>query len=213
MKPKNIYHLFLKKIENQGSKTSEKKEKFRVIISFEDVSKRESFISKYKKLNILDKFDLIPSLITVLDTKQILKYEKEELIKRIEEDQKLFLSILEVNEILDLNKGKISQIPHTGRNVRIGIVDNGINSNFPSISSVSRFDDKGNEFKKEIGNQITHGTIMASIINPKVMKTNFIAEILFAFFFPNAAVGISICDLDSSLFKRRKSISKSFTDW
>ena len=164
MKPKNIYHLFLKEIENQGSKTSDKREEFRVIISFEDISKRESFISKYKRLNVLDKFDFIPSLITILDTEQILKYEKEKLIKRIEEDQKLFLSILEVSEILDLNRGKNSEIPHTGRNVRIGIVDNGINSNFLSIPNVSRYHNNSKEFKKSIGNQITHGTIMASII-------------------------------------------------
>jgi len=176
MKSDKIYRLFLKEIENQGSKTSKKKEEYRVIISFDDISKRESFISKFKKLNILDKFDFIPSIITILDSNQILKYEKEELIKRIEEDQKLFLSILEVNEILDLNRCKNSQIPHIGRNVSIGIVDDGINSNFPSISIISRYDGKGNEFKKGISNQITHGTIMASIIGNqfKDLKNNSI---------------------------------------
>jgi len=165
MNAEKIYHLFLKEIKNQGRKTSDKKEEFRVIISFDDISKRDSFISKNKKLNILNKFDFIPSIITNLDTEQILKYEKEDLIKKIEEDQKLFLSIFEINEILDLNRCKNSQIPHTGRNVSIGIIDDGINSNFPSISIISRYDDKGNEFKKGIGNQITHGTIMASIIS------------------------------------------------
>ena len=68
MKAEKIYHLFLKEIKNQGRKTSDKKEEFRVIISFDDISKRDSFISKNKKLNILNKFDFIPSIITNLDT-------------------------------------------------------------------------------------------------------------------------------------------------
>jgi len=164
MKPKNIYHLLLKEIENQGEASSDIIKEFRTIISFENISKREKFISKYKHINVLSKIDFIPSLITVLDTQQILKFEGEELIKRIEEDQKLFLSLIEVNNILDLNKGKKSQISHTGKNVKIGIVDNGINSNFLSIANVSRYYNNKKELKKELGNQITHGTIMAGII-------------------------------------------------
>ncbi|MFX1530075.1 MAG: S8 family serine peptidase [Promethearchaeota archaeon] len=164
MKPKNIYHLLLKEIENQGEISSDKMREFRTIISFEDVSKRDKFISKYKEVNVLNKLDFIPSLITVLDTKQILKFEKEELIKRIEEDQKLFLSLFEVNEILNLNRGKSSQISHTGKNVRIGIIDNGINNNLLSIPNVSRYYNNSKVFQKEVGNQITHGTIMAGII-------------------------------------------------
>jgi serine protease AprX len=169
MKPKNIYQLLLKEIENQGDKASNKIREFRTIISFEDISKRDKFISKYKEVNILSKIDCIPSIITVLDTQNILKFEKEDLIKRIEEDQKLHLSLIEVNEILDLDKSKNSQISHTGKNVRIGIVDNGINSNVLSIPNVSRYNSNNKEFKSKVGNQITHGTIMASIIGNQII--------------------------------------------
>ncbi|MFW9873523.1 MAG: S8 family serine peptidase, partial [Candidatus Thorarchaeota archaeon] len=128
------------------------------------------------------------------DTELILKYESDESIKRIERDQRLFLSILEINEILDLNRCKNSQIPHTGRNVNIGIIDDGINSNFPSIPIISRYNSKGYEFKKDLDSQITHGTIMASIIGNqfKDLKNNSIG----------IAPGVKIFDFDISNSKK-----------
>ncbi|MFX0082461.1 MAG: S8 family serine peptidase [Candidatus Hodarchaeota archaeon] len=172
MKSEKIYSLFLKEIENQERKTSSKRKGFRVIISFENISKRDKYISKYKKIEILNKFDLIPSLITYLDREQILKYEKEDLITKIEEDQRLFLSILDINKILNLNRCKNSQIPRTGRNVSIGIIDDGINNNFMSIAPVSKKNVNSREFKKSAGSEITHGTIMASIIGNQIKESS-----------------------------------------
>jgi len=158
---KKIYPLFLKLIENQKEKSPKEKKEFRTIISFENISKRDKFVSKNKTLKILNKFDFIPAFSAYLRKEQILKFDKEDSIKQIEEDQKLFLSILEVNEMLELDKYKKSQISYTGKNIKVGIVDNGINSNFQAISNVSRY-----QINKAVRNEseITHGTLMASII-------------------------------------------------
>jgi serine protease AprX len=158
---KKIYPLFLKHLENEKEKSPKEKKEIRTIISFENKSKRDRFISKNKTLKILNKFDFFPAFSVYLTKKQILKFDKEELIKQIEEDQRLFLSLLEVNEILELDKYKKSQISYTGKNIKVGIIDNGINDNFQAISNVSR-----NQTNKVVRNnsEITHGTLMAGII-------------------------------------------------
>ena len=161
MNYKKIYPLFLRLIENQKGKSSKEEKEFRTIISFENVSKRDKFISKNKTLKILNKFNFIPSFSAYLKKEQILKFDKEDSIKQIEEDQRLFLSLLEVNEILELDKYKKSQISYTGKNVKVGIIDNGIKSNFQAISNVSRYQTKKVERNSR---EITHGTLMASII-------------------------------------------------
>ena len=130
---KKIDPFFQEMLEKLGNKASEKSRKFRVIISFDDAKSRDNFILKNENLEILYKLNLISSISLKLNKQQIFEYEKEDLIKAIEEDQQLFLSILEINEILDLNRSKNSQISHTGKNVTIGIVDDGVNSNFLSI--------------------------------------------------------------------------------
>ncbi|MHA2180811.1 MAG: S8 family serine peptidase [Promethearchaeota archaeon] len=158
---KKINPFFLKFIENQKKKSPKEKKEFRTIISFENVSKRENFILNNKNVKILNKFDLIPAISAYLKTEQILKFDKEDSIKQIEEDQRLFLSLLEVNEILEVDKYKKSQIPYTGKKVNVGIIDNGINSNFLAISNVSKYQFKN---KHRINIEITHGTLMASII-------------------------------------------------
>jgi len=184
---KKIYPLFLKLIENQETKSPKEKKEFRTIISFENISKRDKFVLKNKTLKILNKFDFIPAFSAYLKKEQILKFDKEDSIKQIEEDQKLFLSILEVNEILELDKYKKSQISYTGKNVKVGIVDNGINSNFQAISNVSRY-----QIKKVDRNsrEITHGTIMASIIANqfKDIENNYIG----------IAPGVKFTDFDIS---------------
>ena len=184
---KKIYPLFLKLIENQKENPPKEKKEFRTIISFENVSKRDKFVSKNKTLKILNKFDFIPAFSAYLKKEQILKFDKEDSIKQIEEDQKLFLSILEVNEILELDKYKKSQISYTGKNVKVGIVDNGINSNFQAISNVLRY-----QIKKVDRNsrEITHGTIMASIIANqfKDIENNYIG----------IAPGVKFTDFDIS---------------
>ena len=162
MASKKIYPYFLEKIQK-----SSKKEEFRVIISFEDTTKRDALVSRHKNLEILKKFDVIPSINLHLTFEQIKSLEKEELIKFIEEDQRLYLSILEVNEILDLSDYRTSQISYTGKNVKIGIIDNGINKTYDSISDIDidKFDfidEKVSVVTKKT--DISHGTTMASII-------------------------------------------------
>lgn len=159
---KKIYPYFLEKMQKSNSK-----EEFRVIISFEDTTKRDDFLSRHKNLAILKKFDVIPSINLHLTFEQIKNLEKDELIFNIEQDQKLYLSILDVNEILELNDYRKSQISYTGRNVKIGIIDNGINKTYDSISDIEIdefdfIDEKESVVIKKT--DISHGTTMASII-------------------------------------------------
>lgn len=162
MAGKKIYPYFLEKMQKSNSK-----EEFRVIISFEDTTKRDDFLSRHKNLAILKKFDVVPSINLHLTFEQIKNLEKDELIFNIEQDQKLYLSILDVNEILELNDYRKSQISYTGRNVKIGIIDNGINKTYDSISDIEIdefdfIDEKESVVIKKT--DISHGTTMASII-------------------------------------------------
>ncbi|MHA2037342.1 MAG: S8 family serine peptidase [Promethearchaeota archaeon] len=161
MNKKKIYSLFLNKIENQKEISTKDKKKYKVIISFSDTSKRDSFLSRNKDIKSINKFDFIPAFTACLEKEQILKLNKEDSIKQVEEDQRLYLSMIEVSEIIELNKYKKSQISYTGKNVKLGIVDNGINSSFQAISNVSRI--HANKLNKN-STDITHGTLMASII-------------------------------------------------
>ncbi|TFG02308.1 MAG: hypothetical protein EU540_01775 [Promethearchaeota archaeon] len=172
MSSEKIYPLFLKKLENQvknqilenfnADDKSLKAEKFRIIISFKDISKRDEFILKNKNLVILKQFDLIPSISLNLTRDQIQTIQNNNLIKRIEEDQKLYLSMLHVIEDIGLNNYRRSKKPYLGKNILIGIIDNGINQVYDSFKGV-----KINHYsliehnKKE---KITHGTLMANII-------------------------------------------------
>lgn len=153
MKNMNVYPVLKKKIENIPEN-----QQWRVIISFKDISNREKFIKKNKDLKISGKLDFIPSIYVNLTKEQITNYEKDKLIKQIEEDQRLYLSMLDVIEILELDDYKNSHISFTGNGVNIGLIDDGINRNIFDSESVT---DKIKINKKEI----THGTIIASIIN------------------------------------------------
>ncbi len=162
MAGKKIYPYFLEKMQKSNSK-----EEFRVIISFEDTTKRDDFLSRHKNLAILKKFDVVPSINLHLTFEQIKNLEKDELIFNIEQDQKLYLSILDVNEILELNDYRKSQISYTGRNVKIGIIDNGINKTYDSISDIEIHEFDFIDEKKSVvikKTDISHGTTMASII-------------------------------------------------
>lgn len=156
-----IYSPFRKKIEPHP-----KDQQYRVIISFETLSNREIFIEKNNHLSILSKFDFIPSISVNLEKETIFQYENKKMIKRIEEDQILHLSMLDVLELLDLDEYQNSHIVYDGNKINIGIIDNGINTKFPSISNAKDDSDKykkrNEHFVSE--NEITHGTIMASII-------------------------------------------------
>ena len=162
MKFKKIYAPFLKLIESQDKKILDENSEYRVIISFENISKRDKFISKNKKVSVLKKFDFIPSICTNLLKENILLYEQEDLVKVIEEDQRLYSSILEINEVLGIDRIKGAQISYTGKNVKVGIIDDGINITFPSVSNISMHYQK-DKIKPNL-KEITHGTIMASVI-------------------------------------------------
>ena len=160
-----IPSLFKEKITSQP-----KNQQYRVIFSFKDLSNREKFLEKNKDLKFLGKIDFIPSLYLNLEKAQIINYEKEKLVEKIEEDQILFLSMLDVLEVLEINDYKNSQISYTGKNVNVGIIDDGINKNFTAISKInSKQYFLNGKVKinnpKSIKKEITHGTIMASIIS------------------------------------------------
>ncbi|UCD02054.1 MAG: S8 family serine peptidase [Promethearchaeota archaeon] len=155
----SVYSIFKKKIENYPQN-----QQLRVIISFEDLSNREKFVQKYKELEILGKFDFIPSIYTTMKKKEIANYEQEILIRQIEEDQRLFLSMLDVIEILELDEYKNSHISYTGKHVNVGIIDDGINKNFESLSKNFKGERGFNKIKYK-QKEITHGTIIASIIS------------------------------------------------
>ncbi len=160
-----IYSLFKEKITSQP-----KNQQYRVIFSFKDLSNREKFLEKNKDLKFLGKIDFIPSIYLNLKKPQIINYEKEKLVEKIEEDQKLFLSLLDVLEVLEIDDYKNSQISYTGKNVNVGIIDDGINKNFVSISKINSkqyfLNDKVKiNDSKNIKKEITHGTIMASVIS------------------------------------------------
>ena len=160
-----IYSFFKEKITSQP-----KNQQYRVIFSFKDLSNREKFLEKNKDLKFLGKIDFLPSIYLNLEKAQINNYEKEKLVEKIEEDQKLFLSMLDVLEVLEINDYKNSQISYTGKEVNVGIIDDGINKNFTSISNINSKQYflngiiKTNDLKN-MKKEITHGTIMASVIS------------------------------------------------
>jgi len=161
MNYQKIYAPFIEKLEDQ-SKIQ------RVIITFKNLTDRKKFILKNKTLKVIKKFDLIPSIYVDLKKDQILKFDKEKLITQIEEDQRVYLSMLDVIEILEINDYRASQISFTGKNINIGIIDEGVNNNFPCISDINITHHtlgKNRKIKNPKNQDITHGTIMASIIS------------------------------------------------
>ena len=164
MCPEKIYPLFLHKIENQDetqilkelivSDPQKFSQKYRIIISFDDVLKRDIFISEHENLETQKQFDIIPAISLYLTKQEIEVFKENEHIKRIEEDQNLYLSLLEVNEIIGLSKFRKSVSSKNGKGIRIGIIDNGIDK----------------DFEKEI----THGTLMANILTNYHVDSNYI---------------------------------------
>lgn len=165
MMMKKIYPGFLRRIEE-----FDKNDEVSVIISFEDNKKRDNFLSKNKNLDLLHKFNFLPLINLNLTIEQVKNLDKDDLIKNLEEDQKLYHSILEVNDILDLNEYKQSQIYFTGKDVKIGIIDNGINKNYDSVSDITI---EVYKFAKGNKQEISHGTIMANIIGNQYLDSNY----------------------------------------
>ncbi|MDX1798128.1 MAG: S8 family serine peptidase, partial [Candidatus Lokiarchaeia archaeon] len=158
----NVYPPFKDKLEILSEDQI-----FSVLVSFDDLSNRDKFIKKYNRLDIISKFDFIPSILVNLKKEQIFNYESEALIKQIEENQIVYPAMLDVNKILELDDYKKSEISYTGKNVKVGIIDNGINEKIPALSKVSLKKFKLYDVEKPIkeNGEISHGTVMASIIS------------------------------------------------
>jgi len=162
----NLKQQLIKSLETKFSDTDQK---YRTLISFDDNAKRVAFVSKNQNIEIIKKFDIIPSILTTLSKDQVLEASENSLIKRIEEDQRLYLSILEVSQIIGFNKDKISGNHLTGSNIKIGIIDDGINQSFETIkeSVVSKYQLYSNKHKPKNINEdqaINHGTLMAALM-------------------------------------------------
>jgi len=183
MNSERIYPLFSKKLVEQNeleilkaidkNYVLETEKKYRIILSFDDISKRDSFVFKYNDLKILKQFELIPSISLDLKKEQIQELVKVELIKLIEEDQKAYLSLLDVIEKIGLNQYRSSKNALTGNNIRIGIIDNGINENFDTFAGVDvvHYSLNSLDIKKQ-KSEITHGTLMANIVVNQYLDDN-----------------------------------------
>ncbi|MFX1310833.1 MAG: S8 family serine peptidase [Promethearchaeota archaeon] len=180
MNPEKIYPLFLQMLESETKaqilnilyekREGLKDEKYRVILTFDDISKRESFISNNKNFEILNKFNLIPSISLKLSREEIQDLQQNDLIKIIEEDQKLYLSLIDVIESIGLSSYRRSKKSYTGDEITIGIIDNGINQKFESFSGVEINRYSLTESSKKP--KITHGTLMANIIVNQFLDEN-----------------------------------------
>ena len=176
MTSEKIYPIFQKKLNNDVKEifnkesTPNKARDFNVIISFADISKREEFIRNNKNLINLRKFDFLPSIKLKLSKEKILELQSNDLIERIQEDQKLYLSMFEVIENIGLNKYRKTKGSSTGNNVIVGIIDNGINRKFDTFKGVRI--KKYFLTKKTTENEITHGTLMANIIANQYLDNN-----------------------------------------
>jgi len=185
--PNKIYPLFAQKIKNKIKiqfweafnikPKADRYLKYKTIISFQTIKERDNFITTHKKLSILKIINVIPSIVVDLNEIQIQEVQKDDSVLKIEEDQELYLSVLDVNEIIGLNNYRNAKIPYTGNNVVIGVIDNGINSKYPAISNIvikkyTQSTDKpksNNINKKDI---VNHATLMANIIGNRLLDYN-----------------------------------------
>jgi len=187
IEPNKIYPLFAQKIKNKiksqfleafDIKTKTDKDlKYKTILSFQNTIKRDNFIAKHKQLNILKSIDYIPSIVVFLNENQIQELQSDDSVIKIEEDQKLYLSMLDVVEIIGLSKYRKSKIPFTGYNVVIGVIDNGINPNFETISNIiiNKYKQSENSPKVNTKNKneiVSHGTLMANLIGNPFLDDN-----------------------------------------
>lgn len=187
IEPNKIYPLFAQKIKNKiksqfleafDIKTKKDKDlKYKTIISFQNTIKRDNFIAKHKQLNILKSIDYIPSIVVFLNENQIQELQSDDSVIKIEEDQKLYLSMLDVVEIIGLSKYRKSKIPFTGYNVVIGVIDDGINPNFETISNIIINKYKQSEKAPNVNTKnkneiVSHGTLMANLIGNQFLDDN-----------------------------------------
>lgn len=179
MSPENIYPTFHEKLEKQLSKKiieafskgkrDESSDTYHVLISFNTKEQREAWLKRNSQIKNIQQFDLIPSFKTLLTKNEILQLNNDKNINQIEEDQDLYLSLLETQDLIKLTQYRKSAINFSGKGVVIGLIDDGINSQFDCFSGVvlkkyklHEHSERGHDTNPR---QITHGTLMASIIS------------------------------------------------
>ncbi|MFX1340013.1 MAG: S8 family serine peptidase [Promethearchaeota archaeon] len=180
-----LYPLFAQKINNKLKSQflevfdikTEKDQKYKTIISFQNTKQRELFISKHKNLKIIKSIDIIPSIAVSLNEIQIQEIKSDDLVIKIEEDQKLYLSMLDVIEIIGLSSYRKAKIPYTGNNVVIGVIDDGINPEFDPLANIimNKYQQSNGEAKinnKNTNDKVSHGTLMANLIGNQFLDDN-----------------------------------------
>lgn len=136
--------------------------KIRTIISFKSIKNREVFVSNNSNLKVLNYFDVIPSVLIEVNKEKILELSENDLIEKIEEDQRLYQSIDYCNELISINKFKDSLYPITGKNVSLALIDSGIDKTCKSLdySQIKQI----NLTNEEPSNDNFHATLIAHIL-------------------------------------------------
>ncbi len=172
MTKNKICDLFLKKWERDLKDHD-------VIITFKSRKSRDRFIQeKSGKLVILNKYDILPAIKIKQTKAQISDIKNFKGVKRIEEDQILYLSIKELFENWNLIEYKNFQASHEGKGVSLGIIDDGINDEFEYIPKVVPFNKAipkkkiSSNNENENSEMVSHGTLMAGIIGNKCIYYN-----------------------------------------
>lgn len=164
----NLYPLFDHKLPDYKDK-----DHIRCILSFKTKELRDKFLSKNPEIPVMEKLDLIPSLILILSKDGIKNLWNNSKIEQIEEDQVLEQCFLDISESLHVTEYKTSQIVFTGKGIKIGIIDDGINDSFESNrgTPIQRVQVHSNikkprdlKRKKLKSNNVTHGTLLANLL-------------------------------------------------
>ena len=144
---------------------SARESKIKTIISFKNDSDRKKFIKNHKNLEIISTFEIVPSLLMEIDPKTIFDLSEDELIECIEENQRLYQSMNNVSELLNIKRFKNSLLPFTGKNVSIALLDSGIGKNFVSLdySSIHQI----NFTNEEPSDENFHATLLTHILKNK----------------------------------------------
>ncbi|TXT59939.1 MAG: putative Subtilisin [Promethearchaeota archaeon] len=173
MKFDKLYPPFREKIEESKKGNNS----FRVLISFKDNTDKKTFQTKFSSYEFLSEFDTLPYLNLELTKQQIETLDQENLISKIEEDQRLNLSIESVNEFIKLNKYKNSQIVFTGKGVSVGLIDTGVYQNVKGLSKINikkvLISDENIVISDKLDKAETaHGTLMAGILVNRTKDKN-----------------------------------------
>ncbi|MGV9203354.1 MAG: S8 family serine peptidase [Promethearchaeia archaeon] len=144
----------------------------RCIISFNDKSAKEKFNEKNPDIEILFSILVIPSIVVNLSKEEILGVKNHPDILQIEQDQSLKQCILDIMETLKISEYKTSQITFSGKGIKIGIIDDGIDNDLESIrGTVSQWVQLNKQEEKNLkkskrtrSNQFSHGSLLTNLL-------------------------------------------------